>query len=654
MPRLPAAASDAAFSVITLDAGDLSGRARIDQALSQAPGVSLFRRNASAPANPTTQGISLRSIAPSGAGRALVTVDGVPQNDPFGGWVIWGGVPPELIDGIRIVRGGGAGPYGAGALTGVIDLKERAHPGYEVDGRGGSLGTSRGAIVGEAEVGGVDLLVGGSTGSTDGYIPVRAGRGAVDTPLTERDWNAAGRLTAAIGDTRLSLHVNGFDEHHGSGLLGANSRAQGNAASVTLGRGPSPTHAGFRLQAWVRESNLENSSVAVAAGRATVTPANNQYRTPAVGYGLNGAVRGGDSSMEWELGADARLTTGNEHEQFRVISGAFTRNRLAGGKTAVAGIYAEGTKKSGDWLLTGGLRADLWNSTNAHRIETDRTTGAVTFQSNAPNREGVLPTGRAGARYAINENAYWRSAIYAGFRPPSLNELHRPFRVGNDITEANPTLKPERLYGAETALGWDKDGTSLSATVFFNRVDDAVTNVTVGVGPGIIPGFAGVGSIPAGGVLRQRRNAGQIDAYGIEAEASHRYSEALELRLAGAYTSARVDGGTAAPQLTGLDPAQAPKATITGTVTWNPVKALTLDLRGRYETARFEDDLNSRKLHAAGTLDARAGWKLMPSVEVYATAENLLDEAVQTGQTADGIYSYGQPRTVMVGINIKR
>ena len=108
--RLPPAASEAAFSVIRLDEADLVGRQRLDQALSQAPGASLFRRTDSLSANPTTQGMSLRSIAPSGAGRALVTLDGVPQNDPFGGWVIWAALPPELIEGVTIIRGGGAGP----------------------------------------------------------------------------------------------------------------------------------------------------------------------------------------------------------------------------------------------------------------------------------------------------------------------------------------------------------------------------------------------------------------------------------------------------------------------------------------------------------------------------------------------------------------
>ena len=60
---------------------------------------------------------------------------------------------------------------------------------------------------------------------------------------------------------------------------------------------------------------------------------------------------------------------------------------------------------------------------------------------------GVTPTGRLAVRRELEGASYLRAAACAGFRPPTLNELHRPFRVGNDVTEANPGLKPERLYG---------------------------------------------------------------------------------------------------------------------------------------------------------------------------------------------------------------
>ena len=59
-----------------------------DDVLRQIPTFSLFRRTSSLASHPTTQGVSLRGIGPSGVSRTLVLLDGVPFNDPFGGWVV--------------------------------------------------------------------------------------------------------------------------------------------------------------------------------------------------------------------------------------------------------------------------------------------------------------------------------------------------------------------------------------------------------------------------------------------------------------------------------------------------------------------------------------------------------------------------------------
>src|SRR5579859_8000619 len=83
--RPPDPVGNDAFSVAKIDAATLHAFEQLDRALEQVPGLSTFRRDSCLSANPTTQGVSLRSIAPSGASRALVTLDGVPQNDPFGG-----------------------------------------------------------------------------------------------------------------------------------------------------------------------------------------------------------------------------------------------------------------------------------------------------------------------------------------------------------------------------------------------------------------------------------------------------------------------------------------------------------------------------------------------------------------------------------------
>src|SRR5579862_7835720 len=51
-----------------------------DDKLRQVPGFTLLRRSGSQTANPTSQGLSLRGLGASGASRALVLVDGVPNN----------------------------------------------------------------------------------------------------------------------------------------------------------------------------------------------------------------------------------------------------------------------------------------------------------------------------------------------------------------------------------------------------------------------------------------------------------------------------------------------------------------------------------------------------------------------------------------------
>jgi outer membrane receptor protein involved in Fe transport len=257
-------------------------------------------------------------------------------------------------------------------------------------------------------------------------------------------------------------------------------------------------------------------------------------------------------------------------------------------------------------------------------------------------------------RRDLGGGLYARAAAYSGFRPPTLNELYRPFRVGNDITEANAGLEPERLYGIEAGLGGGEGPVRWNATVFANRLADPVTNVTIGAGPGVFPDFPGAGFVPAGGVLRQRRNAGAIEAWGVEAEAERAFGDRLRLRLAAGYTSAEVDGGEAAPQLTGLRPAQTPQLTITAGAQWRPLDRFELGAALRYESARFEDDLNTRELDPALTVDVRAAWRLTPALSLYVAADNLFDAAVQTGLTADGVASYDAPRVVRAGVSFRR
>src|SRR6185503_11871026 len=93
-----------------------------DDVLRQIPTFSLFTRASSLSSHPTSQGVSLRGIGPSGVSRTLVLADGIPQNDPFGGWVYWTRVPLESVNRIEVVDGPSSSLYGNYAMGGVINI----------------------------------------------------------------------------------------------------------------------------------------------------------------------------------------------------------------------------------------------------------------------------------------------------------------------------------------------------------------------------------------------------------------------------------------------------------------------------------------------------------------------------------------------------
>ena len=648
--RVPDPVGSAAFSVSHLDAQDLRRTDTLDAALEQVPGLSLFRRNSALSANPTTQGVSLRSFAPSGAGRTLVMLDGVPQNDPFGGWVIWSSLPAEDISDAEIVRGAGAGPYGAGALTGTIVLAENDSIGLTAaDASWGDLQTGRVAAAGGATLGPLSLFGSAAYESSAGWIPVDASqRGAADDAVTLNAKSASLRVQAEPwAETRFTARVGVYDEKRDSGLVGSASEASGVTSSLSFARAMGTAE--WRLQTWLRDTQFSNSSASVAAGRVSTTPSNNQYATPALGWGVNGALRDSIGALNWEIGADARFATGESREQLTFVSGAFTQGRISGGRTFVGGLYAEGATVTDGWLLTAGVRADEWRSYHGHLVQRALATGIVSQMTDYTDSEGVLPTARAGARRAFGDAFYIRTAAYAGFRAPSLNELYRPFRLGNTVTLANALLTPENLYGAEMGVGGEAGSVTLDATVFFNQLHSAITNVTIGQGPG---NFTGVGFLPAGGLLIQRRNAGDINAEGAEAEARWRIASDITVRAAFNLVDARVDGGTQAPQLTGKRPAQSPRSTITAGVIVMPIPKLSLSADLRFESARFADDQNTLRLGSATTADARLVWAMTPTVSAYAAADNLFNAQVATTQSADRVVSYDAPRIVKAGLSL--
>src|SRR5688500_3265862 len=104
--------------IIGADALANSPTPTLDSILAQVPGLQLFRRSDATTGHPTSQGITLRALGGNASSRALLVLDGMPQSDPFGGWVNWPAYNPAGLAEVRITRGGGSLSHGPGALAG--------------------------------------------------------------------------------------------------------------------------------------------------------------------------------------------------------------------------------------------------------------------------------------------------------------------------------------------------------------------------------------------------------------------------------------------------------------------------------------------------------------------------------------------------------
>ncbi|WP_166042539.1 TonB-dependent receptor plug domain-containing protein, partial [Sphingosinicella sp. YJ22] len=127
---LDEAAGEAVYGIVAIGRDRLASSPsnRLEDVLRDVPGFQLFRRSDARSANPTSQGATLRALGGNASSRALLILDGVPQTDPFGGWISWPAYHPRRLGQVRVVRGGGSGAAGPGALAGTIEL-DSAGPG---------------------------------------------------------------------------------------------------------------------------------------------------------------------------------------------------------------------------------------------------------------------------------------------------------------------------------------------------------------------------------------------------------------------------------------------------------------------------------------------------------------------------------------------
>ncbi len=655
---------DIPASVSVLQSADIQQSPAVvaDDVLRQIPTFSLFRRTSSLSSHPTSQGVSLRGIGPSGVSRTLVLIDGVPFNDPFGGWVYWTRVPLESVDRIEVVDGSSSSLYGNYAMGGVINIvsSRPARRTIELKPQYGNRKSPKLDFFGSDVWGKVGVAAEGSLFDTDGFpIVVANERGVIDNNATVQFKNVNLKVNYSPNDRVQAFFRTGyFRENRGNGKI--NEMNDTRWKSVNGGvRIRMPDESDLQATLFADVENFHSTFLAVSTvnniPRSAVRLTLDQHvPTDSVG-GMVQWARAIGGAQFFSAGTDWRWVDGDSNEDAYnqlgglvspVTQAVLALKRVSGGTQRSVGAFVQDIVSVTPKLsLTLAVRLDHWRNFDAHNNETNVPAGTpgAGDKPSLPEKTSTVGSPRAAALYHLTDRINVWGALSSGFRAPTLNELYRQFRVGTTLTLANFALEPERLLGGEGGVSVaPARNLVVRVTAYDNRVKNPVFNLTT--------------SIVGTNVTQQRQNVARTQVRGFQTDVDYRLGD---WRVTGGYLHdiAKVKEIAAPPapniaSILGNSLQQVPRNRGSVHVTYSNAKIATVGFGVQAIGAQFDDDLNtpSRLLPKYGVADLTASKTIVRNVDVFFGVQNLFDKEyiVMTLPTTTG-----SPRLINVGARLR-
>jgi outer membrane receptor protein involved in Fe transport len=626
----------------------------LDELLGREPSFSLYRRQTSLFGNPTSAGVSLRNTGATAASRTLVLLDGIPQNDPFGGWVYWARHDPATLDSARIVSSARSVVWGNQSPAGVVQLT--SHSPFEarhlLSVEGGSNGTISTATTHTlvADDGSLGVTFSAFGLHSDGFFALPSWqRGAIDRRLDTDAYGANLKLAwrAAPGLT-VEPMFSWYEEDRGNGTPLSDNSTEALDFALRL---TSEDDGGLSWQAlaYHQRRRFESMFTSVNATRSAENPSLDQFHVP--GNGTGGAftlLYAPEGPWSFNAGADFRQIDGSTNEKASFIGGRFTRLRHAGGEQSQTGLFlSAGYEAASKTRLDASLRGDAWWLENGKRLETSLVTGLPLRTNLQPDRDGIEPSFSLALAHPVTDELELGLSAGTSFRLPTLNELHRPFRVRNDITEANPALDPERFYSIEGTADWQAaDCLKFDASVFHHWIRDAIANVPV-TDPAQIAAI--FGTIPPGGSGQQRQNVDEARVLGLEAGMEWQPIDVVTLGLNGIWSDTEFSESSKQPLLEDKPFPQAPDLRLIASTDWRATERLTLSAGYEYGSHQFDDALAARRIPSYTSARIGATWKAREDLLLHARVDNLFDEEIATGLSTDGLRTIAGPRSLWIG-----
>jgi len=358
-------------------------------------------------------------------------------------------------------------------------------------------------------------------------------------------------------------------------------------------------------RASVSPNEFDQTFSAVAAGRVSETLTSTQH------------IESTTSRATVEVGRSGTRGYG-------LIQGALSRAKADFIETRPAGTTSVALRDDGESLAAQAAWTGWANATISAGVRQEWR--AAPDEAAARDRARV---GRVAVEWRASSLVTLRGSAATSHRWPTLNELARGFRVGASVTNPNPDLLPERSRTFEGGVRLQRHSWMAGATAFRSVVHDAIVNVTVS------------------GLVRQRQNAGDAVANGLEFESDWRVLSALRLRGSLQLVDATFED-TVEPILEGKRLPQVPGAS--GAVAADLLLPhATMSLMLRSTGHQFDDDRNSFRLAGATQVDVRAQAR-MGLAALFVVVENVFDARVETGRTP--LVTVAPGRAARIGLQI--
>jgi len=522
--------------------------------------------------NGATGAIHIRGLGGSPNSQILVMEDGVPDYQGIFGHPIADAYIPTLIDNLAVVKGGDSVLYGTNALGGALIIRSRWREanGFEVqsDVSAGSYSTLRTSIAALGRAGSWDAAAGFFGLDTEGH---REGAGG-----TEEIGVIAARYRPGPS---LTITVREKLAH----LIGNDPGPISN---------PTPDN---WYDVW-RDTTSLQLAWGQGGTRVTVTPyVNIGTHRLYDGFYSRDYVGGTIAEGEQRFGSTLRLLLGLAAEGV----GGEVRNRITGDAPDVPSTWSASAYAQVTWRPLPTVTAVLGG------------------RELASTRWGSIPLYKAGLRWDLLPELFFRAGIAANFRQPTLRELYLPYPT------ANPDLRPERATNASVGLGYESEHLSIAATGYRTHATNLIK-------------YFGV--FPAADVV----NIDELTIWGAEGRVAVRHIGPL---------AAYVAGDT---QAVGRFTRQNPSTRVTFgvEVSQGDAEGVAASLDGEWVHGLYMSDYGRDPIPDVFVVDAAVRWRHVlaargVTIEPYLVVRNVFDRqyAYVAGYVMPGL-------NVMVGLKL--